>query len=199
MQVDDVLEFWFSPHDAEGASSKECSQRWYQKSEGFDDSIREQFLDVYELVAAGKSPDGWDDSPKARLARVIVLDQFTRNMFRGSGRMYASDDVALALSRSLVPDLAALGTHFATFALMPLMHAEDLAAQDECVRLFGDLAENEARSADAREVFANSRNYAVSHRDVVARFGRFPHRNPLLGRDNTPEEAAYLQDPKAGW
>lgn len=199
MQVEDVLDFWFNPHDEEGTSSKECAKRWYQKSETFDATIREQFLEVYELVAAEKTPEGWDDSPKARLARVLVLDQFTRNMFRGSGRMYASDDVALKLSRSLVTDLPALGTHFATFALMPMMHAEDLAAQDECVQIFGELAKSAERSAAARAVFANSHKYAVSHRDVVARFGRFPHRNALLDRDNTPEEQAYLQDPKAGW
>ncbi|MFK8000702.1 MAG: DUF924 family protein [Polyangiales bacterium] len=199
MGFNDVLEFWFTPHDEEGTSSKECAQRWYQKSDDFDATIRERFLDIYEQLAAGETPDGWDDSPKARLARVIVLDQFTRNMFRGSGRMYASDDVALALSRSLVADLPTLGTHFATFALMPLMHAEDLAAQEDCVRIFAELAENEERSAAARAVFSNSRDYAVSHRDVVARFGRFPHRNALLSRDNTAEEDVYLQDPKAGW
>lgn len=199
MRVEDVFDFWFGPLDEDGASSKEFSQRWYKKSDAFDASIRESFSEAYEVVASGASPEGWDDSPKARLARVIVLDQFTRNMFRGSGKMYASDSVALALSQSLVADLPSLGTHAATFALMPLMHAEDLATQDECVRLFEELAADEDRSASARETFVGSQNFAVSHRDVIARFGRFPHRNALLDRENTPEEDAYLQDPKAGW
>lgn len=199
MQVDDILDFWFRPHDEEGTSSDECAQRWYQKSDAFDATIRERFLEVYEHLAEGETPEGWDDSAKARLARVIVLDQFTRNMFRASGRMYASDDIALELSRSLVADLPALGTHFASFAVMPMMHAEDIDAQDQCVRLFGELAESADRSATARAAFARSRDFAVSHRDVIARFGRFPHRNALLGRESTPEEEAYLQDPKAGW
>ena len=199
MQVQDLLDFWFGPLDDEGAASKEHSPRWFQKSDAFDESIRAKFLGVYEVLASGASPDGWDDSTLARVARVIVLDQFTRNMFRGSGKMYASDDIALRLSRSLVDDLPTLGTHHATFALMPLMHAEDLAAQDECVRLFGALAEDEARSARARESFAGTKKFAISHRDVVARFGRFPHRNELLERANTEQEEAYLQDPKAGW
>lgn len=197
--VESVLDFWFGSLDEEGAASKEFAQRWYQKSDAFDASIRQRFMTLYETLAAGSSPEGWDDSTTARLARVIVLDQFTRNMFRGSGQMYASDDVALALSRSLVPDLRALGTHAAAFALMPLMHAEDLAAQDECARLFEELAGDEKRSEGARATFANNLKFARSHREVIARFGRFPHRNALLGRDTTSEEDEYLQDPKAGW
>ena len=127
------------------------------------------------------------------LAEILLLDQFTRNIFRGTPRAFAGDARALALARGLVArgDDARLDPVQRPFAYLPFEHAEDMACQDEAVRLFTALA------ADPR--FADMLDYAHRHRDVIRRFGRFPHRNPILGRASSADELAYLATPGAGF
>lgn len=190
---EDVLAFWFGELDQQGLASKETTARWFRKSDAFDEEIRSRFGALHAEIARGERED-WLAAPRSRLAYVIVLDQFSRNMFRGTSEMFASDAKALAAAKLSIdagddrrhPDAER------TFLYMPLMHAESLAEQDCCIELFRALADEAAASG---VVAPNNTEYAIKHRDIVARFGRFPHRNELLGRTSTEEETAFLKEP----
>ncbi|HEX3346183.1 MAG TPA: DUF924 family protein [Polyangiaceae bacterium] len=171
--MNDVLAFWFSHHDD-----------WWAKSAAFDEAIREQFTPLRRAILAGEHED-WRKTPTGTLAYVVVLDQLSRNMFRGDARAYEGDARALAASREAIArgDDAGMSRDERTFLYLPLMHSEDLADQERGVALFQALGDPEAlRSAE-------------QHRDVVRRFGRFPHRNRILERPSTPEELAFLKEP----
>ena len=182
-----VLRFWFGDGDANVRVSSEVSARWWKKSDAFDQEIRQQFLAEHEAIHKGQN-ELWLREPRGRLAYVIVLDQFSRNMFRGTAKMFASDARALAAALSGIEagDHTKLGPDERAFLYMPLMHSESLAMQNKCVELFG---------LDHDEGAASSVAFAVQHRDIIARFGRFPHRNEVLVRVSTPEEEAFLRQP----
>jgi uncharacterized protein (DUF924 family) len=173
--VEEVLGFWF------GELAREA---WFAKSEATDALIRRRFLSVYEQVAALPAEAAWT-SPRRALATVLVLDQFPRNMFRGTPRAFATDgkarDIALgAIERGWDEGF---DKDARAFLYLPLEHSEVLSDQERAVELFTRLGD------------AEYRRYAVAHRDIIARFGRFPHRNAILGRTSTPDEEAFLQQP----
>jgi len=186
-EIDDVLDFWFGALDDDGRADATHRSRWFSKDPAFDREIGERFAAVREAILAGER-EAWLEGARGSLAYVIVLDQLSRNMFRDSPEMYAADDLALATaSRSIESGFdrdVALGQR--PFFYLPLMHAENLEQQNRCVALF------EALAAEHPEPFSGNLQYAIVHRDVVARFGRFPHRNEILGRPSTPEEVAFL-------
>jgi uncharacterized protein (DUF924 family) len=169
----DVLDFWFAD-----------PARWWKKDPAFDGEIRSRFSELHESIERGEHEE-WRDTPRGALAYVIVLDQFSRNMFRGTARMFASDAQALAAARAAIErsDDQALASAERSFLYMPLMHSEDLADQERCVALFQSFAA------------PGQLRYAEQHRDIIRRFGRFPHRNELLGRASTPEELEFLTQP----
>jgi uncharacterized protein (DUF924 family) len=171
--MDEVLEFWFAD-----------PARWWKKDPAFDTEIRRRFSDLHAAIERGEHED-WLDTPRGALAYIIVLDQFSRNMFRGTARMFASDAQALAAARAAIDRGydAALPPAERGFLYMPLMHSEDLADQERCVELF--------------QAFAGSDQvrYAQQHREIIRRFGRFPHRNEVLGRASTSEELEFLTQP----
>jgi uncharacterized protein (DUF924 family) len=154
--------------------------KWFNRDDAFDVDIREKFLATYEAAAAGQLSI-WEATAEGALALAIVLDQFPRNMFRGDARCYVTDPLARQVAnRALkcgydqdVPE-AERG-----FFFLPFMHSEDMADQKRCVALY-------------REAGDANLSYAERHADIIRRFGRFPHRNALLGRATTPEEQAYL-------
>ena len=179
----EVLDFWFGREgDPEYGQFRD---EWFRKDPDFDARVTEQFADLYEEAAAG-SLDGWHDDAASCLALVIVLDQFPRNMFRGDGRTHAEDDRALEASRYAVEHALdrELPAFQRMFLYMPFMHSESVEDQRRSVELFERLAGEEG----APDVVS----YAVAHRDIVEQFGRFPHRNEILGRETTPEEAVFL-------
>ena len=143
----------------------------------------------------GGGLDDWAGTPAGRLALVILLDQMTRNAYRDTAAMYAFDPRARALSREALQNghLDALAPIERLFLLLPLEHSEDLADQERCVAETRRLAESVAPAH--RETYAGFVDYAIRHRDIVARFGRFPHRNAILGRPSTAEEQAFLTQP----
>ena len=182
----EVLDFWFGRKGEPGYG--EFRSQWFQKDEAFDREVTDRFADLHERAAAGEL-DGWREEAESCLALVIALDQFPRNMFRGDARTHATDEKALdtakhAIDHALDRELPAYGR---MFLYMPFMHAEDVDDQRRSVDLFEGLAA-EPGGPDVVE-------YAVGHRDIVERFGRFPHRNALLGRETTPEEAEFLTQP----
>lgn len=191
---DDILRFWLGDLDEEGFASAETTQRWFKKDPAFDEEICARFGDLVDEVVKG-AHDDWLATPRGRLAAVIALDQLPRNMFRDHAGMYANDARAVAIALEGIErgdDKTLLG-HERVFLYMPLMHSEELAHQERCVELFEAFVE-ELQGA-ARERVAFNLKYAVQHRDIVARWGRFPHRNAILGRPSTPEEAEFLKTP----
>jgi uncharacterized protein (DUF924 family) len=177
----EVLEFWFDAALDAAARSK----RWFAKDAAFDAEIRRRFLPLYEAAADGRL-DAWHDSPREALALVIVLDQFPRNMFRGEARAFATDERARDAAGALLSHLADLSDEERLFACLPFEHSEALADQDLACELLAALGGEQLR-------------YAERHREIIRRFGRFPHRNAALGRDSTPEELAFLRQPGSGF
>ena len=194
LSLSPVLPFWLGPLDADGLAAADKVERWFAKSDELDTLVRSTFSDVHaELLREGPSfvPDG----SREALAAIVVLDQFSRNMFRGTPAMFASDSLAEGLARRLVDTGAheELATHERVFVYMPFMHAERLEAQEACARLMSALVEGS--TGRARAAVASNVRFAEAHRDIVARFGRFPHRNAILGRVSSAEEVAFLTEP----
>jgi len=188
MTPQDVLDFWFGAPGS--ADAGQVRRAWFVKDEAFDALIRERFGATIDAAVAGGLRE-WDDGgPPGVLARLLVLDQFTRNAWRGTPRAFAGDALALAAAQRLVRAGAdrALPPQQRAFVYMPFEHAEDAAMQARAVELFGALAA-------AHPGFDEMLDYAHRHRAVIARFGRFPHRNAILGRASTPQELAFLAQP----
>lgn len=182
-----VLDFWFG---AEGSATHgQVRAEWFRKDASFDAQIAQTFGATVNRALAGELAH-WDAHPAGCLARIVVLDQFTRNMLRDSARAFAGDALALVAAQGMVAQGldAALRPEQRVFAYLPFEHAESLAMQDEAVRLFTALAH------DAPQL-QSMLDYAHRHRDVIVRFRRFPHRNQSLGRESTPEEAEFLKEP----
>ena len=190
MTATNVLGFWFGP--APLAPRRE----WFVKSDVFDEAIRERFGPEVERALA--AAPAWGEDAPSRLAELIVLDQFTRNLFRGQARAFAGDSRACAIALGLIDSGEHLSLHPLQrwFAYMPLEHAEDLALQDRCVALFEVLVQEGGTHADALK---GALDYANKHREVIQQFGRFPHRNAALGRASTAAEMAYLALPGSGF
>src|SRR5215208_8433049 len=184
VKADEVLEFWFGREDEPGYGG--FREEWFRKDPDFDRKVRDRFEGLHEQAAAG-ALDDWRQDARGCLALVIVLDQFPRNMFRGDGRTHATDAKALETSKYAVEHALdrELPAFQRMFLYMPFMHSENASDQLRSVELFGRLAD-EPGAPDVTP-------YAVGHRDIVERFGRFPHRNGILGRETTPEEAKSLK------
>ncbi len=189
----DVLDYWIGDADDSADAARKRGSLWFGSSSDTDDEIRRRFGDTMEAVRDGRCED-WLGTAAGTLAQIVVLDQFPRNLYRGTAEAFACDARALELSLSLADTgrLDLLGWMSRAFALMPLQHSEDPSVQERAVQLFETLA----RDCDTphREILENSAEYARLHRDIVVRFGRFPHRNRVLGRTSTPEETAWLAD-----
>lgn len=185
--VGDILDFWFLP---EGDPLHDKSRaEWFRKSDTFDALIAQQFGGSVESALSGLLPA--PGGPDAMLAGILLLDQFTRNMFRDTPRAFAGDALALAMAKGLI-DAGfdrSLSPMRRCFVYMPFMHAEELPQQEKCVALFAALRQEEG------DAFANNLDYAIRHRDVIARFGRFPHRNGILGRSSSDAELEFLSQP----
>lgn len=182
-----VLDFWFG---AEGSATHGSARtEWFAKDEAFDQTIVDRFGACIERALRGEL-DGWAHEPRSGLARILLLDQFTRNAFRGTPRAFAGDPQALAAASASVGGRLdeQLPPFMRAFVYLPFEHAENLAMQDEAVRLF-------TRLASIDPGFATMLDYAHQHRAVIERFGRFPHRNAILGRQSTAEEIEFLRQP----
>ena len=185
----DVLRFWFG----EGPPYAPRTQ-WFEKNDAFDREIGERFGPLIEQALQGRLA-AWASEPETALAQIVVLDQFPRNVFRGTPRAFAGDAQALAAAQAMVAaghdrQLAPVQR---VFVYLPFEHAETMEAQETSMQLFARLAE------EAPDSGAGWLDYARRHHEIVARFGRFPHRNPILGRASTPEEAEFLTQPGSGF
>jgi uncharacterized protein (DUF924 family) len=170
-----------APEDVLAVWREAGPDRWYARDDAFDAAIRERFLATYEAAAAGQL-SRWETSPAGALALVIVLDQFPRNMFRNDARAYAADPLARAIAdRAIARGFdQQIDVGERPFFYLPFEHSEQMADQQRCVALHRALGD------------ADSLKWAELHADNITRFGRFPHRNAVLGRSTTPEEQAFL-------
>lgn len=193
-RIDEILQFWFGELDALGRASAEQRKRWWTKSEDFDQEIRTRFSGDYDAVIAGER-ESWRRSARGALAYIIVIDQLSRNMFRGTAKMFAADPLAReacveGLSRQFDRELA---FDERVFFYLPLEHSESLDDQDWCLRLFEAMVDQ--APAPLKEDAEYYLDFAARHRSIIERFGRFPHRNAILGRASTPEESRFLEEP----
>jgi uncharacterized protein (DUF924 family) len=198
MDPEHVLAFWFGELDDQGRAPQSQTKKWFSKNSEFDADVKARFEATHEAINDGKC-EAWLDTPRGRLAYVIVLDQLSRNMFRGTADMFASDARALraALDGIDKGDDKKLAGDTRTFLYMPLMHSEDWLVQDRCVSLFE--AMREAAPPEERTRLDSHVKYAIMHRDIIKRFGRFPHRNSILDRTSTPDEVEFLTEPNSAF
>lgn len=175
-----VLDFWFAPT---------AKPLWFATDADFDGRVREALLELHERAVAGAF-EGWRDTPAGRLALILLFDQAPRNMFRGAPRAFATDDRALALAHEALDRADDLGCRAdrRVFLYLPFEHSESLEDQRAAVFLF------RTRLGDARYL-----DFAERHLRIIERFGRFPHRNGILGRDSTPEELEFLREPNSSF
>ena len=180
MTYDDILAFWFA---GDSAAPREV---WFERNTEFDAACA-RFAQALRYAKSG-TYDDWTETPRGTLALIILLYQFSRNLHRGSAEAFAADAKARQIARVAITKGfdQALAPVERMFVYLPFEHSEDLADQEEAVRLFAALGDD-------------SVEYAQRHLDVIRRFGRFPHRNAALGRTSTPEELAYLAEPDAGF
>lgn len=186
----DILDFWFGDGWHRGWPSDDRYPLWFGGGAQQDSLIRERFGWGVQAALAGGLTD-WEAAPDTRLALVLLLDQFTRNVHRGQARAFVGDRRAQGLVMQTLAQDAELPPVARVFLYMPLMHAESLALQEECVSRLESLSQ---AHPELRPSLAGHLRAAEQHRDIVRRFTRFPHRNAVLGRVSTPEEEAFLED-----
>jgi uncharacterized protein (DUF924 family) len=183
---EEVLDFWFGRQGEEGYG--EFREAWFTKDQELDREVRDHFEGIYEEAAAGRLED-WKEEARSCLALIILLDQFPRNMFRGDPKTYATDEKAREAARHAVERAydRELSPYERLFVYLPFEHSENLEDQRFSVELFRGLA----AEMGSEELLG----YAVRHMEIIERFGRFPHRNEILGRVTTQEEAEFLREP----
>ncbi|MYM69392.1 DUF924 family protein [Pseudoduganella sp. FT55W] len=189
-QAQAVFDFWFAGTDAQ-------RRVWFQKDDAFDREIEQRFGDEIAQALEGGLRQ-WDaEGPQAALARILLLDQFCRNVHRGTPLAFAGDHLALQAALDMIEagDDQLLPPLQRAFVYLPLEHAEDMAMQEQAVALFTGLAETGA----GNQGLAGMLDFAKRHREVIHRFGRFPHRNAILDRPSTPAELAFLKQPGSGF
>jgi uncharacterized protein (DUF924 family) len=193
VQPGDVLEAWLGTTDLQAAPDKTTQKSWFFSAPGQDEALATRFGHLPEL-AAGGDLDSWDSGTEGRLALILLCDQLPRNMYRGTARAFAYDPIALRLARDAITRRVhhEVGFFQRQFFILPLEHAEDLDVQDQCIEESRFLLES--APPELREDGERFLVYAEKHRDLINRFGRFPHRNLVLARAPTPEETVFLKE-----
>jgi uncharacterized protein (DUF924 family) len=183
---DDILAFWFGATGLHHPTPPALRQRWFQGGPAFDDEVRARFADLFDHL---DEVEAWP-GPGGRLAAILVTDQFSRQLFRRTARAFATDALALRLAEDAIARGwdHAVGPVQRGFVYLPLMHAEDPGVAQRSVALYAALAAD----PEADDAVRAQLGYAAKHRDIVLRFGRYPGRNAALGREDTPEELAWL-------
>jgi uncharacterized protein (DUF924 family) len=190
-RIDQILSFWFRERELSAPKIDRRMDIWFGEDPAFDEAIMAEFEDDVEGASNGRL-DHWAEEPRGRLALILLIDQFRRNIHRNTAKAFSHDKLALKLcvEGAVEKKDSGLTPIQKVFFYMPLQHAESVKVQAKSVELFNKLAESV--SPTYRETFLTVAQFAELHRDIIDQFGRFPHRNKLLGRANTPEEDEYL-------
>ena len=191
IRIEAILTFWFKEAELSAPQVDRRMDIWFGEDPVFDHEIKKEFADDVEAASEGQL-DHWAHQPRGRLALILLLDQFRRNIYRNTANAFAKDKAALKLcvEGAMEKKDKGLSAIERVFFYMPLQHAESRKVQAKSVQLYNKLAD--AVSPTYRETFSTIAQFAELHRDIIEQFGRFPHRNQLLGRKNTPEEDEYL-------
>jgi uncharacterized protein (DUF924 family) len=191
-----ILDFWFGNLNDEEVPSEELSRMWWAKEQVTDEYIRKNFEGDLIAATEGRLRE-WERTPRGTLALIILLDQFSRNMYRETPRAFSQDTLALEIAMSGIEKDFDKGLHpvMKVFFYMPFMHSEDMEMQKRSLALFGSLEREFTSPGDLAEMLSNNRDYAGRHYAIINRFGRYPHRNKILGRESTPEEVEFLKGP----
>jgi uncharacterized protein (DUF924 family) len=192
-EIQRVLNFWFSDIERDSPRVDSRMDRWFSNDPALDQQIRDEFLPLVEQASSGDLMH-WADSPHGRLALIILLDQFRRNIYRGSAEAYSRDKLALKLCIEGTMNNAykSLTPFQRLFFFMPLQHSESLKVQEKSVGIYEALAQSVSETL--QETFQTTAHFAELHHDIIEQFGRFPHRNKALSRENTPDEENYLSE-----
>ena len=195
---EELLEFWFGTAAEEAVVIAGKADLWWSKDAANDRLCEQHFADAL-AAAGGRELDEWADSARGRLALILLLDQMSRTLHRNAAQAYACDDHARSLTAGGIERRQDTELRYCerVFFYLPLMHSEDLEDQEQSVALYRGLLA--AAPSSLEEQFSGNLDYAIAHRDLIQRFGRFPHRNAVLGRESTEEELAYLAEPGAGF
>jgi uncharacterized protein (DUF924 family) len=190
-RIDEILSFWFKERELTAPQIDRRMDTWFGEDIAFDHEIEHKFADDVERASAGQL-DHWGSEPLGRLALIILIDQFRRNIYRGTAKAYSMDKLALRLCVEGAMDKKDKGLSpiQKVFFYMPLQHAESSRVQAKSAALYNKLADSV--SPTEQETFRTIAQFAELHQDIIDQFGRFPHRNKVLGRENTAEEAEYL-------
>ena len=190
-RIDEILAFWFKEQELSAPQIDRRMDIWFGEDPVFDESIKAEFEDDIEKASKGQL-DHWAEEPRGRLALILLIDQFRRNIYRNTAKAFSHDKLALKLcvEGAMAKKDKGLTPIQKVFFYMPLQHAESAKVQAKSVELFNKLAESV--SPTFQETFLTVAQFAELHKDIIDQYGRFPHRNELLGRDNTPEEDEYL-------
>jgi uncharacterized protein (DUF924 family) len=190
-RIDEILEFWFKEQALSAPQIDRRMDIWFGEDPVFDESIKAEFENEIDRASKGQL-DHWADEPRGRLALILLIDQFRRNIHRNTAGAFSHDKLALRLcvEGAMAKKDKGLTPIQKVFFYMPLQHAESAKVQAKSVELFAKLAESV--SPTYQETFLTVAQFAELHKDIIDQFGRFPHRNKLLGRDNTPDEDEYL-------
>jgi uncharacterized protein (DUF924 family) len=194
MMPETVLEFWFGSNPDDAIVAKEQADLWWSKNSATDEEIRRRF-ETYVILAVSEQLKDWLTTPRGRLALIILTDQFPRNIYRDTARAFSCDIKALTwciegLEKKIDCELQPIER---VFFYLPLEHSEYIEHQNLSVKCFGELVSTVP--AEQRPVFEEYLDFAIRHRESIARFGRFPHRSKALGRESTAEELAFLAEP----
>lgn len=191
---DTIIRFWFGEDTDDVAAAQEKSSLWWSKNPAVDAQMRERFLPCLDSAMRGEL-DAWKQVPAGRLALILLADQFSRNIHRGTPLSFASDPLARAWCKEGLPDGIdkTLRPIERVFFYMPLEHSESLEDQERAVALFQALAADVAPAY--KPAFDDYVEFAIRHRDIIRRFGRFPHRNAILQRQSSAEELTFLREP----
>jgi len=190
-RIDEILSFWFKEQELSAPQIDRRMDTWFGQDPVFDHELEKEFADDVERACQGEL-DHWAAEPRGRLALIILIDQFRRNIYRNTKKAFAMDKLALKLcvEGAMEKKDKGLSPIQKVFFYMPLQHAESTRVQAKSVELFTRLAQSV--SPTYQETFLTIAQFAELHKDIIDQFGRFPHRNKLLGRENTPEENEYL-------
>jgi uncharacterized protein (DUF924 family) len=198
MTAEAILDFWFGSEADDAAVARQRADLWWSKNRETDDQIRDRFESCVTRATSGQMND-WLRTARGRLALILLADQFPRSIYRDTARAFSCDVKALTwciegLEKKIDRELRPIER---VFFYLPLEHAESIEHQELSVKCFGELASTVP--AEQRPLFEEYLDYAIRHRDIIARFGRFPHRNQILGRESSAEELAFLAEPKSSF
>jgi len=193
--INKILDFWFGEMKNSGAPDKKKQKMWWQKDKNLDKLIKKKFEILLKRAKSGEFEE-WTDNPEGMLAVVILLDQFSRHIYRDTVNAFSQDEMALniVISAMLKGFDKQLVVVKRTFFYMPLMHSEDIDIQIKSVECFSELKKEYIKNDETADIVKINKKYAIMHYEIIKRFGRYPHRNKILGRESTAEEIEFLKE-----